>query len=58
MYDAGKAIKCIHDPNSQAMFTHIVREAAGRGMLVNYEKTSPVCFSAATSFEARESGRD
>ena len=58
LYQEGRLIKCIQDTSSQAMFDHVVKETAIRGMLANASKTALMCFSAATTFHAGAILRD
>ena len=44
--------KTIHSVESQAILDNIIKNAGEKGMMVNDDKTSLLCVSAATSFEA------
>lgn len=47
-----------HPVKAEAILHHITREASGRGMKVNGEKTCLVCVTGATSFQAEAQIKD
>lgn len=53
LVEEGHFFKEVVDLRTQGLLQHISTKAKDRGMQINAAKTSLVCISAATSFEAR-----
>ena len=51
--EKGALVREIHPVRSQALLEHIVDRSAAQGMVVNDNKTTLMCVSAATSYKAR-----
>ena len=51
--EKNKPVKTVHPVKTQALLEHVTKRANQKGMVVNDKKTTIMCVSAATSYEAR-----